>query len=164
MTAVTPTDRPKSVRNSCVIKVFGGVFILSRCFLDCSVGVGVFVTGLSQISSFFSVMIEQNVVFIWRPPYELLGGTHKVIWRTLYDEFIWWLSYMHVAYFDSVYSIRAFHFVRKVVSLKCILIFWQTVPWQYMKIDPIQPCTTHHRYHEIYSCILASLHLFQSCV
>ena len=26
MTAVTPTDRPKSVRNSCVIKVFGGVF------------------------------------------------------------------------------------------------------------------------------------------
>ena len=54
MTAVTSTDRPKSVRNSCVIKVFGGVFMLSRCFLDCSVGVGAFVTGLSQISSFFS--------------------------------------------------------------------------------------------------------------
>ena len=54
MTAVTPTDRPKSVRNSCVIKVFGGVLMLSRCFLDCSVGVGVFVTGLSQISSLFS--------------------------------------------------------------------------------------------------------------
>ena len=54
VTAVTPTDRPQSVRNSCVIKVFGGVFMLSRCFLDCSVGVGVFVTGLSQISSFFS--------------------------------------------------------------------------------------------------------------
>ena len=52
MTAVTPTDRPKSVRNRCVIKVFGGVFMLSRCFLDYSVGVGVFVTGLSQISSF----------------------------------------------------------------------------------------------------------------
>ena len=30
VTAVTPTDRPKSVRNSCVIKVFGGVFMLSR--------------------------------------------------------------------------------------------------------------------------------------
>ena len=54
MTAVTPTDRLKSVRNSCVIEVFGGVFMLPRCFLDCSVGVGVFVTGLSQISSFFS--------------------------------------------------------------------------------------------------------------
>ena len=30
--AVTPTDRPKSVRNSCLIKVFGGVFKLSRWF------------------------------------------------------------------------------------------------------------------------------------
>ena len=54
MSAVTPTDRPKSIRISCVIEVFDGVFMLSRCFLDCSVGVGVFVTGLSQISSFFS--------------------------------------------------------------------------------------------------------------
>ena len=31
---VTPTDRPQSVRNRCVIEVFGGVFVLSRCFLD----------------------------------------------------------------------------------------------------------------------------------
>ena len=30
---VTPTDRPKSDCNRCVIKVFGGVFVLSRCFL-----------------------------------------------------------------------------------------------------------------------------------
>ena len=29
-------------------------FMLSRCFLDLSVGVGAFVTGLSQISSFCS--------------------------------------------------------------------------------------------------------------
>ena len=57
MTAVTPNDRPKSVHNSCVIKVFGGVFMLSRCFSDCSVGVGVFVTGLSQISSLFSYIV-----------------------------------------------------------------------------------------------------------
>ena len=54
VTAVTPTDRPKSVRNSCVIKVFGDVFMLSRCFLDWSVGEVVFVPGLSQITSFFS--------------------------------------------------------------------------------------------------------------
>ena len=26
VTAVTPTDRPKSVRNGCVIECFGGVF------------------------------------------------------------------------------------------------------------------------------------------
>ena len=51
---VTPTDRPKSVRNCCVIEVFGDVSVLSRCFLDFSVGVGVFVIGLSQISFFFS--------------------------------------------------------------------------------------------------------------
>ena len=57
VTAVSPADRPKSVCNSCVNKVFGGVFMLSRCFLDCSVGVGVFVTGLGQISFFFHVNI-----------------------------------------------------------------------------------------------------------
>ena len=64
VTAVTPTDRPKSVCNSCVIKVFGGVFMLSRCFLDCSVGVGVFVTGLSQISSFFPYGRAPNAIDI----------------------------------------------------------------------------------------------------
>ena len=29
----TPTDRPKSIRNRCVIEVFGGVCVFSRCFL-----------------------------------------------------------------------------------------------------------------------------------
>ena len=53
-TTYTPTDCPNSVHNRCLIKVFGGVFVLSRCFLDFSVGVGVFVIGLSQVSSFFS--------------------------------------------------------------------------------------------------------------
>ena len=56
MAVVTLTDRPMSVRNRCVI---GGVilmafFVLSRCFLDFSVGLWAFVIGLSQISSFFS--------------------------------------------------------------------------------------------------------------
>ena len=45
MTAVTPTDRPMSVRNRCVIEVFGGVCLLSRCFWGFSVGVGPFVIG-----------------------------------------------------------------------------------------------------------------------
>ena len=32
MAVFTPTDRPKLVRNRCVIEVFGGVFVLSiRC-------------------------------------------------------------------------------------------------------------------------------------
>ena len=38
--------------------VFGGVCVLSRCFLDFSVGVGAFVIGLSQISSFFSLCLN----------------------------------------------------------------------------------------------------------
>ena len=50
----TSTDRPKSVRNRCVIEVLVVFFKLSRCFLDFSVSVGAFVIGLSQISSFFS--------------------------------------------------------------------------------------------------------------
>ena len=41
--AVTPTDRPMSVRNRYVIEVFVGVFVYSCCFLDFSVGVGAFV-------------------------------------------------------------------------------------------------------------------------
>ena len=47
MAVVTPTDRPKSDRNHCVSEVFGGVFVLSRCFLDFSVGVWAFVIGLN---------------------------------------------------------------------------------------------------------------------
>ena len=53
VTFLTQTDRPTSVRNRCVIRVFGGVFVLSRSFLDYHVDEGTFVTGLSQISSFF---------------------------------------------------------------------------------------------------------------
>ena len=54
---VTPTDRPKSVRNRCVI-FFVALFVLSLCPFDISVGVGAFVIGLSQISSFFSFIIK----------------------------------------------------------------------------------------------------------
>ena len=47
---VTPTDRPKSARNRCVIELFVALFVLSLCPFDISA----FVIGLSQISSFFS--------------------------------------------------------------------------------------------------------------
>ena len=40
---VTPTDRPKSVRNRCVIELFVALFVLSLCPFDISVGVGAFV-------------------------------------------------------------------------------------------------------------------------
>ena len=51
MAVVTLTDRPRSVRNRCVIEGLMTFFVLSRCFLDFAVGVGAFVIGLSQISS-----------------------------------------------------------------------------------------------------------------
>ena len=56
----TPNDRPKSVRNRCVIEDFGDVFVLSRCFLDFCVDVRAFVIGLSQMFSFFSAHMKQN--------------------------------------------------------------------------------------------------------
>ena len=37
---VTPIDRLKSVRNSCVIEFFVALFVLSLCPFDISVGVG----------------------------------------------------------------------------------------------------------------------------
>ena len=52
---VTPTDRPKSVRNRCLIELFCGVVCVVTAPFDISVGVGAFVIGLSQISSFLSL-------------------------------------------------------------------------------------------------------------
>ena len=49
---VTPTDCRKLVRNRSV--VFSGVFSVVTLLLGFFVGVGAFVIGLSQISSFFS--------------------------------------------------------------------------------------------------------------
>ena len=53
MTVATPSDRPKSVRNRCVIELFGDVFVLSCCPFHIAVGIRAFVLRLSQISSFF---------------------------------------------------------------------------------------------------------------
>ena len=58
LSVVTSTDRPNSVRNRCVIELFVALFVLSLCLFDFSVGVGAFVIGLSQISSFFSQQID----------------------------------------------------------------------------------------------------------
>ena len=51
---VTPTDRPKSVSNRCVIEVFCGVCVCCPLVFEFSVGIGGFVIGLGQISFFFS--------------------------------------------------------------------------------------------------------------
>ena len=51
---LTPTDRPKSVHNRCVIELFCGVVCVAAWPFDISVGERAFVVGLSQISTFFS--------------------------------------------------------------------------------------------------------------
>ena len=56
MAVVTPTDRPISVRNRSVIVLFVALFVLSLCPFDISAEVGAFVIGLSQISTFFSLL------------------------------------------------------------------------------------------------------------
>ena len=53
--------------------------MLSRCFLD---GVGAFVTGLSQISSFFSFMIQPLRliwVFSWIDVYQQANIVEKIV-------------------------------------------------------------------------------------
>ena len=52
---VTPTDRPKSVRNRCVIDFFLVAFVYCLLVFEFSVGIAGFVIGLSQIYFFFSL-------------------------------------------------------------------------------------------------------------
>ena len=60
MALLTPTDRPKSVRNRCLIELFCGVVCAVTCPFDISVGVGAFVIGLGQISSFLSSSLKDQ--------------------------------------------------------------------------------------------------------
>ena len=62
VTVVTPTDRPKSVPNRCVIELFWGVVCVLILPFDISVGVRAFVIGLSQISPFLSWIIRTTTL------------------------------------------------------------------------------------------------------
>ena len=56
MTVVTPTDHPKSVNNRGVFEGFAGVFLCCQFVVinKFSIGIGPFVIGLRQISTFLS--------------------------------------------------------------------------------------------------------------
>ena len=60
MTTVTPTDRPKSVRNRCVIKV---LVVSLRCLLvfEFSVGIGFFCHRTESDFLLFLFRIEQKI-------------------------------------------------------------------------------------------------------
>ena len=69
---VTPTDRPKSVRNRCLIELFCGVVCVVTCPFDISVGVGAFVIGLGKISSFLSLILKFSLFRCFSTPSETL--------------------------------------------------------------------------------------------
>ena len=56
---VTPTDRPKSVRNRWVIELFVVPFVLSLCPFDIFVGVGAFIIGLCNLFHFLLVQDDE---------------------------------------------------------------------------------------------------------
>ena len=81
---VTPTDRPKSVRNRCIIDIFVALFVLSLYPFDNFVGIGNFVVALSQISSFFSLHSQIQVGptgRVWYGPSGLLQHHRYVDYR-----------------------------------------------------------------------------------
>ena len=63
MEVVAQTDRPKSVRKSCVIEGYGRIFVL---FFDCftSDGFGAFVLEVSEISFFFSSYTKNEILML----------------------------------------------------------------------------------------------------
>ena len=69
---VTPTDRLKSVRNRCIIEVFVALFVLSHYTFEISVGLGDFVIGLNQISSFSFILHEKGHPIVGPPFFDHL--------------------------------------------------------------------------------------------
>ena len=78
---VTPTDRPKSVRNRCVIEVFCGVFVLSRCFLDffCRCGSFCHRTESDLFLFLLKILNEQAASTVKRVALELGGNAPFIV-------------------------------------------------------------------------------------
>ena len=96
---VTPTDRPKSVRNRCVIELFCGVVCIVTLHLWHFCWYMGFVIGLSQISSFFSYSNGPpqvgpqslcNRTFSWHSlyPFDISVNIGAFCYRTSSDFFL----------------------------------------------------------------------------
>ena len=111
---ITPTDYPKPVRNRCVIEVFCGVFVLSLCFLEFSVGVRAFVIGLSHISSFLYARLQTGRIMVWwclsvrpsvrlsiRPSVRLSVRVSVRSFSALFSYMLWHieLKFLHMTFF-----------------------------------------------------------------
>ena len=84
MTVGTPTDRPKSVRNRCVIAVLCCLLVF-----DFIVRIGVFVIGPSLISFFFSCRSYAhsltNILEIYCFPHFFLRAFYTLLWNFVHD-------------------------------------------------------------------------------
>ena len=79
---VTPTDRPKSVRNRSVIELICGV-VLSSCPFDISVGVWAFVIGVRFLTFSFKIIhLGNNDMILLKNPLSLKIGTSTLHYRT----------------------------------------------------------------------------------
>ena len=97
---VTPTDRPNSVRNHCVIEVLRWRFCGVHWFSEFSVGIRVFVIGLSQISFFYSYnCIARKLICEVHNEKKCTSRFSSVHW---YHVLNWWVkcnnSYIEVIY------------------------------------------------------------------
>ena len=61
--------------------------MLSRCFLDFSVGVGAFVIGLSQISSFFSFYVTTSSSTVYMIVYSFTDSVLTNLFSLFYSIF-----------------------------------------------------------------------------
>ena len=71
---ITPTDRPKSVCNRCLIEFFVALFVMSLCPFDISVGVGAFVIGLTGSD----LLLLSLIPIICPFDYTAVAGSGKV--------------------------------------------------------------------------------------
>ena len=112
---LNPTDRPKSVRNRCVIDFFGSVLCCHVGFFkDFSVGVGVFVIELSQISSFFSYIFIIATVRIFK-----FVVYFKNIYAVEKGEKFWWQSHL-LEFLFSLSAVATWWMLTKLCRLKVI--------------------------------------------
>ena len=121
VTAVTPTYRPKSVRNSCVMKDFGGVFVLSRCFLDCSVGVGLSQDWVRSLPFSLNMYIADISKFIF-----------NVLFKKL-NQYCNWKKYI-----CGTYPRRTRMLIMREAEVRRLMIVWSHVG----KFEMVAPAMT----------------------
>ena len=121
---VTPTDRPKSVRNRCLIELFVALFVLSLCPFDISVGVGAFVIGLSQTGTLKNPTKclwrwepDRRSYFFFSPPAHLCAVTYMTeisLIVTLNKQF-------NSTQLNNFLFIRSHWLIHSILYITCVL-------------------------------------------